>query len=101
MKLHGIITALVTPFDDQGEVDCEAFGRLLEHQLSLGVHGFVPCGSTGEYYGLSWDERIGIFKFVMEKTGERAQLIAGTGAGSTRDVIAYSIHASCVCREPA
>ena len=91
MQLDGVITAIVTPFNDQGEVDYEAFGRLLEHQLEVGVKGFVPCGSTGEFYALSTDERNQVCQFVIDRVGDRAQLIAGVNAGSTRDVIAYTL----------
>ena len=90
MQLDGVITALVTPFDDRGEVDYEALGRLLAHQLEAGVTGFVPCGSTGEFTALSPDERNEVCRFVMEQAGGRAQLIAGVNAGSTREVIALS-----------
>ncbi len=90
MQLDGVITAIVTPFNDRGEVDYQAFGRLLEHQLEVGVKGFVPCGSTGEFFALSAEERIKVCQFVIDQVGDRAQLIAGVNAGSTRDVIAFS-----------
>lgn len=90
MKMEGIITAIVTPFDAKGEVDYDAFGRLIEHQIAHGVHGFVPCGSTGEYYAMTAEERAAVLKFVKDTVDGRATLIAGTNGGSTREVIDHT-----------
>ena len=90
MELRGILPALVTPFDPAGETDFKVLERLVEYQLSKGVHGFVPMGSTGEYYAMSDQERIDVLKCVKETVGKRGQLIAGTNAGSTRDVIRHT-----------
>ena len=87
MILTGIITALVTPFDAEEAVDFDSFGRLLEDQLAKGISGFVPLGSTGEYYAMDAEERSEVLKFVSDVVGSRATLIAGANAGSTRDVI--------------
>lgn len=87
MKLEGVITALVTPFDAKENVDFDALGRLIEAQLAAGVKGFVPLGSTGEYYAMDSAEKASVLKFVKEAVGSRAQLIAGGNAGSTREVI--------------
>ena len=47
MELKGILPALVTPFDADGEIDFKMLERFLDWQLGQGVHGFVPMGSTG------------------------------------------------------
>ncbi|MEK0086151.1 4-hydroxy-tetrahydrodipicolinate synthase [Benzoatithermus flavus] len=90
MQLKGILPALVTPFDDKGDTDFKTLGKLLEHLLAKGVHGFVPMGSTGEYYAMSTEERNDVLKFVKETVGDRGLLIAGTNAGSTREVIRHT-----------
>ena len=90
MQLKGILPALVTPFDDKGDTDFKTFEKLLEFQLAKGVHGFVPMGSTGEYYAMSTEERNDVLKFVKETVGDRGLLIAGTNAGSTREVIKHT-----------
>lgn len=90
MKLNGIFPALVTPFDANGNVDFRTLEKLLEFQLSRGVHGFVPLGSTGEYYAMSDAERADVLRCVKEVVGDRALLIAGTNSGSTRHVIAHT-----------
>jgi 4-hydroxy-tetrahydrodipicolinate synthase len=87
MQLSGVITALVTPFGSNEDIDFDSLGTLIEEQISLGVRGFVPLGSTGEYYAMNADEKASILKFVKEIVGDRALLIAGGNAGSTREVV--------------
>ncbi len=96
MELKGILPALVTPFDDKGEVDFPTLTRLLNYQLDKGVDGFVPMGSTGEYYAMSAMERQDVLKAVYDTVGDRGLLIAGTNAGSTRDVIAHTAAAKTI-----
>lgn len=87
MKLQGVMPALVTPFDAQNRVDLKA---LEKHMISLreaGVTGWVPCGSTGEYFSMSDDEREDVLKFVKDFAKADEILIAGTNAAATREVI--------------
>ena len=88
--LRGIVTPTVTPFDTQGNVDFDSLGRLIEFLLTKGVHGICPCGTTGEYFALTIDERRSILKFVAETVGSRAKLFAGTNASTTSEVIALT-----------
>jgi 4-hydroxy-tetrahydrodipicolinate synthase len=87
---HGIFTALVTPLRADGEIDYGKLGDFVEHQIRSGVHGLIPLGSTGEYYALSATERETVLRTVLEATGGRVPVVAGTNAGATRDVIAFS-----------
>ncbi|KVH58711.1 dihydrodipicolinate synthase family protein [Burkholderia sp. MSMB1072] len=87
MQLKGILPALVTPFDASGAVDHDTLASILEYQLAAGVSGFVPLGSTGEYYALTNDERRAVMKTVREVVGNRGTLIAGANGSSTREVI--------------
>ncbi|MGY5808686.1 4-hydroxy-tetrahydrodipicolinate synthase [Rhizobium sp. LEGMi198b] len=87
MKLSGVMPALVTPFDKNNRIDFKAFEKLLAHLREAGVTGWVPNGSTGEYFSQSNEERRDVLKFVRDfaKLGEI--LIAGTNAPATREVI--------------
>ncbi|RQR55164.1 dihydrodipicolinate synthase family protein [Burkholderia sp. Bp9126] len=87
MQLKGILPALVTPFDASGAVDHDVLASIVEYQLDAGVSGFVPLGSTGEYYALTNDERRAVMKTVREVVGDRGVLIAGANGSSTREVI--------------
>ena len=93
MNLEGILTVTLTPFDGEGRVDFDAYERLIEFVLSKGVHCIIPCGTTGEYYALSGEERRQVMDFVAERVDGRARLLAGTNATTTNEVIELSRHA--------
>ena len=79
--------ALVTPFGSDGKIDFLAFENLLSHFREAGVSGWVPNGSTGEYFSQSTDERRSVLEFVKEFANDGEILIAGTNAPATREVI--------------
>ncbi|MCK7595446.1 4-hydroxy-tetrahydrodipicolinate synthase [Pseudomarimonas salicorniae] len=87
MQLAGCITALVTPFDADGGLDWNAFGRLLDDQLAGGIQGLVVAGSTGEAAMLEGDEYERLIRFARERLGGRVPLLAGTGLSATRATI--------------
>ena len=87
MKLHGVLPALVTPFDADGNVDFRAFTRHLENLRDAGVTGWVPCGSSGEYSFMSDEERDSVLRFVKDFAEPDEILIAGTNAPHTKGVI--------------
>jgi 4-hydroxy-tetrahydrodipicolinate synthase len=86
--LGEVFTAIVTPFDREGQVDYEAFRRLALHLLDNGSDGFVVAGTTGEAPTLSDDERLELFRVAVDTVGGRGPVVAGTGTYST----AHSIH---------
>ena len=87
MQLKGILPALVTPFNEAGAVDHQQLANILEYQLKAGVNGFVPLGSTGEYYALTNEERRQVLKTVKTVVGDRGTLIAGANGSCTREVL--------------
>ncbi|CAK7261191.1 MULTISPECIES: 4-hydroxy-tetrahydrodipicolinate synthase [unclassified Shinella] len=87
MKLSGVMPALVTPFDANGRVDFKAFEKLFAHLREAGVTGWVPNGSTGEYFSQSTEERRDVLQFVKDFARSGETLIAGTNAPATREVI--------------
>jgi 4-hydroxy-tetrahydrodipicolinate synthase len=88
MKLHGVMPALVTPFDANGAIDFAAFRTHLENLRAAGVSGWVPCGSSGEYNLMSDAERESVLQFVKDFAEPGEILIAGTNAPHTKGVIA-------------
>jgi 4-hydroxy-tetrahydrodipicolinate synthase len=89
MQLEGVYTPLVTPFHASGDLDHDAFARVVEHCLEGGVRGLVPCGTTGEYYAMTFEERVALLELTRDVSAGRAQLVAGANAGSTREVIRH------------
>lgn len=87
MELKGILPALVTPFDKSGAVDHDTLASIIEYQLKAGVSGFVPLGSTGEYYALTNEERRQVLATVKQVVGDRGVLIAGANGSCTREVL--------------
>ncbi len=89
-KFHGIYTALVTPMTPDEEVDHQTLAEFINYQIEEGgVHGVIPLGSTGEYYALSAQERAEVLKTTIQTVSGRVPVVAGTNAGSTREVIQY------------
>ena len=86
--LGEVLTAVVTPFDDEGRVELDVFRRLCAHLVDNGSDGLVVAGTTGESPTLSDDERLELIAAALEAVGERATVIAGTGTYST----AHSAH---------
>ncbi|WP_144158083.1 4-hydroxy-tetrahydrodipicolinate synthase [Paraburkholderia sp. BCC1885] len=93
MTLKGVLSAIVTPFDANGEIDASALRTLVNQGIADGVDGFVPAGGTGEFSVLSHEERLKLVDIVAEQTAGRASVLAHTGATSTAEAIKLSRHA--------
>lgn len=85
-RFHGAITALITPFID-GELDEKGLVDLIEFQIENGIHGIVPCGTTGESATLGFDEHKRVIDLTVRTVNGRVPVIAGTGANSTLEAI--------------
>lgn len=88
----GCFTALITPFRD-GKVDEKAFKSLVDWQIKEGIHGIVPCGTTGESPTLSHKEHMRVTELAIEAAKGRVPVIAGTGSNSTEEAIELAKHA--------
>lgn len=83
MHFGHVLTAMVTPFDESGNVDFKAMTNLIEHLLKNGTDGFVITGTTGESATLTLDEMEAIYKHVVAIVNKRVPIIAGTGTNNT------------------
>ncbi len=95
LKLEGSMVALATPFSN-GEVDWDAFGKLIDYQLENGTQGLVPCGTTGESPTLSHDEHDKVIEFTVARAAGKVPVIAGTGSNSTAEAVRLTTHAAAV-----
>jgi 4-hydroxy-tetrahydrodipicolinate synthase len=86
-KARGIIPPMITPFDDDEKVDCKTLKKMTNYLIDAGVHGVFPLGSTGEGYGIDFDEKRKVIETVLEATNKRVPVYAGTGAITTKESI--------------
>ncbi|MGI8749349.1 MAG: 4-hydroxy-tetrahydrodipicolinate synthase [Thermoleophilaceae bacterium] len=97
MAFQGIITAMVTPFHEDGSLDEDGSGRLIRDLLDGGSDGLVLGGTTGEGPTLTDDEAVALWEIGVEvATGRGAPIIAGTGTNDTRHTIEFTERAAAV-----
>lgn len=93
-KPEGILPALVTPFTDDGKaIDDERLRALVNWCIELGVHGVVPCGTTGEFVNLTTEEKKSVIKIVVDEVNGKVPVIAGTGASGTDQALEMTKYA--------
>lgn len=87
MNLGAILTAVVTPFDNQGRVDESAFVKLLHHLAANGSDGVVVAGTTGEAPTLADDEHLALIGLAVREAPEGFTIVGGTGSNDTRHAV--------------
>ncbi|KLA45781.1 4-hydroxy-tetrahydrodipicolinate synthase [Ligilactobacillus ruminis] len=90
LKNSHIMTAMVTPFDKDGNVDYELLKRLIDHLLSTGTDGILVSGTTGEGPTLTEEEKIELIEKTVEYVAGRVPVVAGTGSNNTKTTIEYT-----------
>ncbi|MBQ6712159.1 MAG: 4-hydroxy-tetrahydrodipicolinate synthase [Selenomonadales bacterium] len=91
MKDFGrVITAMVTPFHEDGSVNYEGAAELARHLVANGSDGLVVAGSTGEAATMTAEEKLKLFEVVLEAVGDRASVIAGTGSNDTMATVRFT-----------
>jgi 4-hydroxy-tetrahydrodipicolinate synthase len=90
VEIGRLITAMVTPFDEQGEVDYEQAKSLAKALVASGSDGVIVSGTTGESPTLTTDEKLRLYGEIKEALGDTGAVIAGTGNYSTRESIELS-----------
>ena len=89
----GIIPAMVTPLTSDGKVNEKGLRRLIDFLIDGGSHGLFVVGTTGEFYGLSPEEKKELFEITVDQTRGRVPVYAGTGAITTREAILLTRYA--------
>jgi 4-hydroxy-tetrahydrodipicolinate synthase len=92
--LGTLITAIVTPFDEQLRVDEDAFVSLMHHLAANGSDGFVVCGTTGEASTLTDEEQLGLIELAVRERPEGVTIIAGAGSNDTHHAVHLTERAS-------
>lgn len=86
----GSMVALITPLDDNGEVDYASLASLVEYHIAAGTDAIVAVGTTGESATLTVDEHVKVVLKTVEYVNGRVPVIAGTGANATHEAITFS-----------
>ncbi|MCD8073524.1 MAG: 4-hydroxy-tetrahydrodipicolinate synthase [Lachnospiraceae bacterium] len=89
----GAGVAIITPMHEDGTVNYEKMGELIEMQIAGGTDAIIVCGTTGESSTLSHEEHLDVIRYTIEKTAKRIPVIAGTGSNSTETAIYLSTEA--------
>ena len=90
MKLQGSIVALVTPFHEDGSVNFEKLGELLEFQITNGTDGILVLGTTGESSTMTHDEDDAVMEYTLKTVNHRVPVIAGSGSNDTATMLMKS-----------
>jgi 4-hydroxy-tetrahydrodipicolinate synthase len=85
--LGTILTAIVTPFDDEGRVNEESFVALMRHLADNGSDGFVVAGTTGEASTMTDEEQLGLIELAINERPAGKTIVAGTGTNDTRQAV--------------
>lgn len=81
--LKGSLVALVTPFNDDGSVNYDVLGELIEYHINNKTDGLVVLGTTGEASTMSFEEEVEVIKYSVKKVNKRVPLIIGAGSNDT------------------
>lgn len=87
IKAASLITAIKTPYNQQGEIDLATYDLLVAQQISAGVDGIVVGGTTGEGHLLSWEEHLMLIAHSVHQYGEKLLIVGNTGSNNTREAI--------------
>lgn len=85
-----LLTAIVTPFDNEGKIDFASLEKLTNYLINQGVNGFVIGGTTGETPTLTHDEKISLYEHFGKIVNHRVPVIAGTGSNNTQETIDFT-----------
>lgn len=86
----GAGVAIVTPFHEDGTVDYEKFGEVIEYQVENGTDAIIVCGTTGESSTLTHEEHLDVIRYCVEKVNHRIPVVAGTGSNCTQTAVYLS-----------
>ena len=81
----GIIPAMITPLTEEGRLNKSAYRKFINYLIDGGLHGIFVAGTTGEFYGLSAEDKKELFEIAVEEVDRRVPVYAGTGAITTRE----------------
>ena len=94
MDWHGSFAVIVTPFTREGNIDEDAYRRVVDLVIEAGCHGVISAGSTGEFFLMTDDERRRVLSIAVDQAQGRVPVLAGTSATRTEDVVSLNRYAA-------
>ncbi|MCL2809232.1 MAG: 4-hydroxy-tetrahydrodipicolinate synthase [Treponema sp.] len=89
-EFRGAYTALVTPMKDSGDIDYDGFKRLVEFQITEGIDGILPLGTTGENPTLDDSEEDKLIEIAVKEAAGKVKVVVGAGSNDTKHMIKYT-----------
>lgn len=86
-KPHGILPAIITPLDEKGEIIESSLRKLIDYTIENGVHGLFIIGTTGEFYGITPEQKREVARITVDQTKGRVPVYAGVGAVTTKECL--------------
>lgn len=86
-KPHGVLPAIITPLDENGEIIEASLRKLIEYTVGNGVHGLFIIGTTGEFYGLTLDQKRELTRITLDQNKGRVPVYAGVGGVTTKECL--------------
>ena len=86
-EVKGVVPPLITPLDVEEKLDTKALRNLIEYVIDGGVHGIFILGSTGEFYGLNYADKVKVVEVTMEQVNGRVPVYVGASAITTNDCV--------------
>lgn len=86
-EIKGVVPPLITPLDAEEKLDTKALRKLIEYVLDGGVHGIFVLGSTGEFYGLTYEDKVKVVEVTMEQVNGRVPVYVGASAITTKECV--------------
>jgi 4-hydroxy-tetrahydrodipicolinate synthase len=93
LDLRGVFVPMITPFKENQDIDEEGLRSVTDFLVENGVHGVIPCGSTGEYALMSADEHKRVVKIVVDQVNGKIPVVAGAGSPGTKNALALAKYA--------
>lgn len=85
-KFYGVLTALITPFDERLKVDFDAYEKIIRFQMNNGINGLIACGTTAESPSLSHEEQLESIRRCVRVANGKVNVVAGVGSNNTEKV---------------
>eukprot|EP00928_Gymnodinium_smaydae_P065730 TRINITY_DN48828_c0_g1_i1.p1 TRINITY_DN48828_c0_g1~~TRINITY_DN48828_c0_g1_i1.p1 ORF type:complete len:330 (-),score=77.46 TRINITY_DN48828_c0_g1_i1:179-1168(-) len=87
IRVARLMTAIKTPYTQDGQIDFSAYNKLVEHQIANGVEALIVGGTTGEGHLFTWNEHLTLIAYTKKEFGDKLLVVGNTGSNSTSEMV--------------